>query len=216
MEVEFRTRRIARALLSTLTSSLIHIASLTVFGFFDLVDQVLCPVFSYLDWALDRREISCYCHEELSNFEADNNKLALSGSGAVTDCEFWEGQSSTLYGRRQKHGSSRVHFLTLHRCLSVDAIQPLKSRCVDLISGRNLWRVCDSISPDKGLVLNVEKSYSTDTGDSSCQLSRGRSVFQNNSPGTSSPKSRWSDCGCCTCTAWHTSEDLFVRLGGRG
>jgi len=202
-------------MLSTLTSPFIHIASLIVFGFLDLVDQMLCPVFSYLDWALDRRENSCYCHEELSNFEADNNKLALSGS-VVNDCEFWEGRSSTLYGRQHKHGSSRVHFLTLHRCLSVDTLEPLKSRCADLISGRNPWKICDSVSPDKGLVLNVEKSYSTETGVSSCQVINGQTVFQHNSPGTSSPTARWSDCGCCTCTAWHTSEDLFVRLGGKG
>lgn len=216
MEVEFRTRGVARALLSTLMSFFIHIASLIVFGLFDLVDQMLCPVFSYLDWALDRREISCYCHEELSKFEADSNKLALSISGVVRDCEFWEGQSSTLHGRRHKHGSSRVHFLTLHRSLSVDTVEPLKSRCADLISGRKSRRICDSVSPDEGLVLNVEKRYSTDTGVSSCQLSNGQTVFQHNSPGTSSPKARWSDCGCCTCTAWHKSEDLFVRLGGKG
>lgn len=217
IEVEFRTRSSTRALLSTLISPFIHIVSLIVFGFFDLVDQVLCPVFSYLDWLLDRREGSCYCHEE---FEAENNKLAASGAGVVTDCEFWEGRSNTLYSRRHKHGRSRVHFLTLHRSLSLETTEPLKlfnSRCADLISGRNLWRSCDSVSLDEpGLVLNVEKNYSADTGVSARQLSSGQTLLQRESPEIYSPKARWSDCGCTTCTAWHTSEDLYVRLSGKG
>lgn len=221
MEVGICTHSSARALLSTLTSPFIHVVSVIVFGFFDLVDQVLCPVFAYLDWLLDRREVSCYCHEEFSNFEADNNKLVvlpLSGAGVVTDCEFWEGQSNTLYARRHKHGRSRVHFLTLHRSLSVDTIEPLKffnSRCADLISSRNLWS-CDSVSHEKGLVLNVEENYSAGTGVSSRQLSSGQTILQHESPEISPLKARWSDCGCTTCTAWQTSEDLHVCLGGKG
>lgn len=55
VDVVSRVLRSARALL---TSVSIHALSLIVFGFFDIADQVLCPVFSYLDWLLDRREDS--------------------------------------------------------------------------------------------------------------------------------------------------------------
>jgi hypothetical protein len=222
VEVE-ASRSSARALLSTLVDPFIHVVSLIVFGFFDLLDQLLCPVFSYLDWLLDQREASCYCHEEPSTFELDNKKLVvapLSGAGFVTDCEFWEGHSDTLYSRKHKRGRSRVHFLTLHRSLSADATGPLKflnSRSASLISGGNLLSGGHgSVSLDKGLALNAEKEFWADSGVLPCRLSSGKGLFEHEVSENSPLKARWSDCGCSTCTAWHTSEDLYVRLGGKG
>lgn len=223
VEVE-SIRSTARALrLSILTNLFIHILSLIVFGFFDLLDQLLCPVFSYLDWLLDHREGSCYCHEESSGFEQGNKKLAvlpLSGAGVVTGCEFWGGHSDTLYSRKHKHGRSRVHFLTLHRSLSAESTEPLKflnSRSAGLISGGNLLRNrYDFVSLDKGLALGLEKDFSVDSGVLAHRLSSEKILFQHESPESSPLKARWSDCGCTTCTAWHTREDLYVRLGGKG
>ena len=223
VEVEYVTHSSVGALLSTLTDSSIKIFSVIVFGFFDLVDQLLCPVFSYLDWLLDQREGSCYCHAESSNYELDNKKLAvlpLSGAGVVTDCEFWEGHSNTLYSRKHKHGRSRVHFLTLHRSLSAETAEPLKSlnsRSARLISSGNLLGgTYDSVSLNKGLALNVEKDFSVDSGVLPHLLSSGKALFQHESSKNSPLKARWSDCGCTTCSAWHGSKDLYVRLGGKG
>ncbi|KAG0625349.1 hypothetical protein M758_2G047600 [Ceratodon purpureus] len=219
MGVEVESAARSRAL-SFLINPFLHVLSLVVFGFFDLVDQLLCPVFLYLDWLLDRREGSCYCHGESSDFELGKERLPLSGARVVSDCEFWDGHSETLYSRKRKHGRSRVHFLALHRSLSAEAAEPLRflnSRSAGRITGGNLLRNrFNSVSLDRGLASSVEKKLSVDSGVLPHGLSSEKSLFRHESPERSPLKARWSDCGCTTCTAWHTSEDLYVRLGGRG
>lgn len=66
-----------------------------VFGFCDLADTLLCPVFRFLDWQLDRNSSPCFC-------AAHPNQ-----AGSYNALEFWTGPSHTLYGRVKKWGGRK-------------------------------------------------------------------------------------------------------------
>ncbi|XP_024396688.1 probable lysophospholipase BODYGUARD 4 isoform X2 [Physcomitrium patens] len=170
------------------------------------------------------RDDSCYCHKDFPTPELDNKKLAAlppSRAGSATDCEFWEGHSNTLYGRRHKHGNNHVHFLTLHRSLSAEAVEPLNlldKRVAGLICGKgSREKSSDSeLLPKKESVLNVATNDSVAPEICILKESNRQAGSQHGSLGSSSPRTRWSDCGCATCTAWQANKDfLYVRVGGK-
>ncbi len=142
-------RETVRSLLAKLADFCISCMSLLVFAFLDLLDQVLCPVFAFLDRLMDENTAApCYCHQvpSLSDHQMQQQldkkkkkekkrigddrvlqtKLELDTEANIVSeyGDFWSGPSNTLFVRKQ--GRKRVQFLALHRSLSAEAIEIAK------------------------------------------------------------------------------------------
>ena len=217
-------RSSGKVFLRRLADYSIHLLSFMVFAIFDLVDQVLCPVFAFLDWHLDRHEAPCYCHQTPSSSVVDKKEqlMVLKNAELAAGCEFWSGPSDTLYGRKHKQGRNRVHFLALHRTLSADAVESTKD-----LRGKSGRRI-SSERFQLGSVISDEKSSRkplldavSDSELSSLLLSSEvvteSAVPQKCKNDSAVVKARWSDCGCSTCTAWQANGDLLhVHVDGKG
>lgn len=202
----------------------IRVLSFVVFAIFDLVDQMLCPVFAFLDWHLDRHEAPCYCHQTPSSSIVDKKEQLnlLKNAELAAGCEFWSGPSDTLYGRKHKQGRNRVHFLALHRTLSVDAVESPK----DLRgkSGRRIsserFELGSSISNEKSSrksLLNAGSESELSSLLLSSEVVTESAVPQKCKNESAVVKGRWSDCGCSTCTAWQANGNvLHVHVDGKG
>ena len=72
-----------------------------VFAVCGVLDKVLCPVFRFLDWQVDRNATPCHCAPHPSS-------ASLGDGGSVYHAlDFWNGPSHTLYERHNKWGSGR-------------------------------------------------------------------------------------------------------------
>jgi hypothetical protein len=247
-------RETVRSLLAKLADVCINFTSFLVFAFLDLLDHVLCPVFAFLDRLMDENTAApCYCHQvpSLSDHQLQQQldkkkkkekkrigddrvlqtKLVLDTEANIVSeyGDFWSGPSNTLFVRKQ--GRKRVHFLSLHRSLSAEAIE-LAKRANNAASsqreederrrygsGREERTVMD---PLRRVVSDAFVSKLEDlTGvtlsrkESDCSgMSGAVTVPKNCVVGVKSSiipaKTRWSDCACSTCSSWQTNgEDLL-------
>ncbi|KAG0587619.1 hypothetical protein KC19_2G178400 [Ceratodon purpureus] len=72
-----------------------------VFGICGLLDKLLCPVFRFLDWQVDRNSTPCHCAPHPS-------ALGVGDGGSVYNAlDFWRGPSHTLYERGKKWNAGR-------------------------------------------------------------------------------------------------------------
>ncbi len=142
-------RETVRSLLAKLADVCIRFMSFLVFALLDLLDQVLCPVFAFLDRLTGENTAApCYCHQVPSlsdhqmqqqldkkkkkekkifgDYRVLQTKLVLDTEANIVSeyGDFWSGPSNTLFVRKQ--GRKRVHFLGLHRSLSAEAIELAK------------------------------------------------------------------------------------------
>lgn len=203
-----------RLLLLCVKDVLVEVLSFVTFVTFDAVDQLLCPIFAFLDWTLDKYEAPCYCLQaeapKLPIDKKSSEVLGFSSTKIVPDCEGWAGPSDTLFSRRHRHGRKRVHFLALHRSLSVESTieypEQLKSTAAS--SPKTRKQLCEAVSAtelDTGMLSIDEISREANFEDKL----KSESIV--------TTKARWSDCGCNTCTSWQQNGQLlYVRTAGKG
>lgn len=219
-----------RLLLLTVKDVLVEILSFVTFVTFDAVDQLLCPIFAFLDWTLDKYEAPCYCHQSKSpKLPVEKNLsevLGFSSTKVIPDCEGWAGPSDTLFSRRHRHGRKRVHFLALHRSLSVESTvefsEHLKSARLEgaVIKTSERAAAAAAASPKTSKQLfEAVSSTELDTGMPSIDEINREANFEDKlkSERIVTTKARWSDCGCNTCTSWQQNGQLlYVRAAGKG
>lgn len=217
-----------KLLLLCVKDVLVEILSFVTFVTFDAVDQVLCPIFSFLDWTLDKHEASCYCLQaeapKLPIDKKSSEVLGFSSTKIVPDCEGWAGPSDTLFSRRHKHGRKRVHFLALHRSLSVESTieypEQLKSGRLEGADNRTSERASAASSPKTRKQLREAVSATElDIGMLSIDEISREANFEAKLKSESivTTKARWSDCGCNNCTSWQQNGQLlYVRAAGKG
>lgn len=210
-----------RLLLLCVKDVLVEVLSFVTFVTFDAVDQLLCPIFAFLDWTLDKYEAPCYC------LQAEAPKLPIdkkSSTKIVPDCEGWAGPSDTLFSRRHRHGRKRVHFLALHRSLSVESTieypAQLKSGRLEGADNRTSLRATAASSPKtRKQLCEAVSATELDTGMLSIDEISKEANFEDKLKSESivTTKARWSDCGCNTCTSWQQNRQLlYVRTAGKG
>lgn len=71
-----------------------------VFAVCGLLDKLLCPVFCFLDWQVDRSSTPCHCAPHPSSVLTD-------GESVYNALDFWRGPSHTLYERQSKWSGRR-------------------------------------------------------------------------------------------------------------
>lgn len=173
-----------------------------VFGLCDLIDQLLCPVFRFLDWHIDHNSTPCHCHQV----------LCAGGGGGEAGAEFtefWTGPSHTLYSRRKKELRPKSAREGYSSSSSTDDL------CDGASEGdENASPVSNSLRRNRKRILSSWRSVST----SGSRLDlNGDSTYRETRRKAPARKAWWSDCGCETCTAWRCNNNLLhVHIDGKG
>ncbi|KAL3681956.1 hypothetical protein R1sor_024912 [Riccia sorocarpa] len=188
--------------------------SFLVFAVLDIVDQLLCPVFGYLDSLFDKRLNTCYCGKnDLRDKSSSCISPLLSSAQESVEMklsisESWRRISDTLYATRRKAAKFRLHLVPLHRALSSEASS------LDTVDIRKSKLTTETAE----LTVNVNLGSKYEG-----KLSRGSDKLKSNlqrrftwsSIGSSGGKhvTRWSDCGCEKCISWQVNEqNLYVHV----
>ncbi|CAM6103530.1 unnamed protein product [Calypogeia fissa] len=220
----------------------LSVMSWSVFALLDVTDQLLCPVFAFLDSFLDSEKRVCYCdrsHNDIHHSGGDqaadfNGKESLSqllqlsdegdfnSGGGNFSVDSWIRSSDTLYARVGRFGRTRFNLLALHRTLSVknniDSTEPIIP-----YKGIISEQIQNSSVVDDKLLLPVagvegDRNLSNRGVIGPTETSHFGTLTKQSIKGVICRQRigkqvvRWSDCGCQRCTAWQSEKDQLLYV----